>query len=121
MIQALVSHGKRRFHCRVARTLWAQAKGLMFSLPLKQHEGLLIDFGATRTDLVHMIFVFFPLCVVCLDEQGRVVAVTKKAYPFSPFAAWVRCRYVLEVRPDEGKDFEIGQRLTIKLLKKNSP
>jgi hypothetical protein len=52
-----------------ARNFLARGKGLMFSSPLPQGGGLVID----PCNSIHMFFMRFPLDVLFLDKEGRVV------------------------------------------------
>lgn len=55
---------------RVADSFFARLKGLMFSEPLKENEGLLI----TPCNSVHMMFMKYPIDAVFIDDSGRVEA-----------------------------------------------
>lgn len=58
-------------------------------------EGLLLDPGGS----IHTFFMRFPLDVVYLDRNGRVLRIAERmpAWRIGPIV-W-RCRYVLELPP----------------------
>ncbi len=60
----VLAHRARR-----ARTFFDRGRGLMFSPPLPGGAGLVID----PCNSIHMFFMRYPLDIVFLDRQGRVV------------------------------------------------
>ncbi len=60
----MLAHRARR-----ARTFFDRGRGLMFSPPLPGGAGLVID----PCNSIHMFFMRYPLDIVFLDRQGRVV------------------------------------------------
>jgi uncharacterized protein len=75
---------------RVVRcdTFWRRGRGLMFRGSLAEDEAYL--FVERRESVaqaaIHMFFVFFPIAVVWLDRERRVVD-TALARPFRPYYA----------------------------------
>ncbi|RLC67331.1 MAG: DUF192 domain-containing protein [Chloroflexi bacterium] len=88
-------------------------RGLTFRRTLDHDEGLLLIANReSRTDAtIHMFFVFFPIAVVWLDQNGRVVD-AKLARPFRPFyTPRAPARDVLEGPPGLLKQVQIGDQL----------
>ena len=54
---------------RVAKSFAARGRGLMFTAPLAPGEGLVI----APCNSIHMFFMRYPLDVIFLDAQNRVV------------------------------------------------
>lgn len=75
----------------VCDTPWARARGLMFRRALGEGEALWfrLDRPGRWTAAIHMFFVFFPIGVVWLDREGRVVD-QALARPFRPWYAPVQ-------------------------------
>ena len=69
-------------------TFWKRGWGLMFRRPLAEEEVYL--FVERRESVaqmaIHMFFVFFPIAVVWLDQNKRVVD-KALARPFRPYYA----------------------------------
>lgn len=88
-------------------------RGLMFRRELPPGEGLLfVENRTSRVDAsVHMLFMAFPIAVVWLDEDFRIVDQTlarpwRLAYvPSRP------ARYTLEANPELLTRVEIGDEL----------
>jgi uncharacterized membrane protein (UPF0127 family) len=75
-------------------------RGLMFRRRLAPGEGLLlVERSAGRTQTaIHMAMVFFPLGVIWLDDDRRVVD-KRLALPWRAYAPSAPARYVLEGEP----------------------
>ena len=94
------------------------ARGLMFSKQLQEHESVIIDvkkesrLGAS----VHMFFVFFPIDVVWLNNEMKVVDIAHRLLPFTPFRMPKRpARFILELpsKSAQEKNIKIGDLLKI--------
>jgi uncharacterized membrane protein (UPF0127 family) len=102
----------------LARARWCksfacQLRGLTFRRDLPPDEGLLLaGRRENRVDTaIHMFFVFFPISVVWLDREGRVVD-TRLARPFRPIYVPVRpARDILEGPPELLDRVSVGDRL----------
>ncbi len=88
-------------------------RGLMFRRALAQERGLLLR-GTRLSRLetaIHMLFVFFDLGVIWLDDQGVVVdrCLARRWRPlYLPRCA---ARDVLEVTPERLEEFHVGDRI----------
>ncbi|MFH1133513.1 MAG: DUF192 domain-containing protein [Nanoarchaeota archaeon] len=75
---------KRRLASEVTacRSIPSKALGLMFHRKLKDEAFLFLFKGKQRVSL-HMLFVFFPIDVLFLDEKKRVVELKERLLPFA--------------------------------------
>ncbi len=71
-------------------------KGLMFSPGLKD-QGLIFIFNEEKKVQLHMFFVFFPIDVIFLDSNKKVVEVKKKLMPFTIYNPKEKAKYILEL------------------------
>ncbi|MHB8093686.1 MAG: DUF192 domain-containing protein [Candidatus Aminicenantales bacterium] len=78
---------------RVVLSRFGQLKGLMFSAP----RPLVFDLGREKPVWMHMMFVFYPIDVVLLDEGFRAVAVKPGFRPFAVYVPGIKARYILEL------------------------
>jgi uncharacterized membrane protein (UPF0127 family) len=88
-------------------------RGLTWRRTLGDDEGLLlVGQRESRADAaIHMFFVFFPIAVVWLDREGRVVD-TRLARPFRPlYVPRATARDVLEGPPSLLRHVEVGDQL----------
>lgn len=79
---------------RVVLSRLGQMKGLMFSAP----RPLVFDLGREKPVWMHMMFVFYPIDVVLLDEGCRAVAVKAGFRPFTVYVPGKKARYILELQ-----------------------
>lgn len=81
----VINQTKNKIICDEAKLYSGISKylGLMFSFPLKKSQGILIQISKKdKSNLgIHMLFVFFKISAIWLNEKNRVVKITK-AYPF---------------------------------------
>ncbi|MGC9358206.1 MAG: DUF192 domain-containing protein [Anaerolineae bacterium] len=106
-----------RLPLRVRRcdTFWCRLRGLMFRRELPSDEGLLfVESGESRMlTTIHMLFVFFPIGVVWMAADGRVVDMVV-ARPFRlRYTPHAPAKYYLEGPPALVEWVEPGERLTI--------
>ena len=87
--------------------------GLTFRRALGENEGLLLvgKRESRRDAAIHMFFVFFPIGVVWLDGEQRVVD-AQLARPFRPFyAPQAAAKDILEGPPSIVERVRVGDRL----------
>ena len=90
------SDGRLVCRARVADSFAARFRGLMGAADLPRGEGLLLP----RTRSVHTHFMRFPIDVVFLDEERRVVAVARSLRPWG-MAGAKGAKSVLELAAGE--------------------
>lgn len=79
---------------RVARSFVARGRGLMFTRDLPEGSGLVID----PCGSIHMFFMRFPLDVLYVDRDHRVVRVQREIRPWRVGPLHTRgARYVIEL------------------------
>ena len=82
--------------CRVAKSFASRFRGLMGAARLPSGSGLLLP----RTSSVHTHFMRFPIDVVFLDAEWRIVSVVEELRPWR-FAAAKAAASVLELAGGE--------------------
>lgn len=102
---------------KVADTILSRAFGLMFSKKSNFNYGLVFDlkresvFGAS----LHMFFVFYPINVVFLDKDKKIVDIKENFKPFSLYSTKKQCRYLIELPITIDKSYySINDRVTWK-------
>lgn len=96
-------------------TFWRRLRGLMFRRRQAVAEGRVYLFMDRRESIaqtaIHMLFVFFPIAVVWLDGEKRVVD-KALARPFRPYYAPGRpAQYYVEGHPSLLERVSIGDQL----------
>lgn len=77
----------------LADTYFKRLKGLMFKKNLAYNEGLII----TPCNSIHMFFMKFPLDVLFVDKENRVVGVLEGIKPWWISKVFFRANYVIEL------------------------
>jgi uncharacterized membrane protein (UPF0127 family) len=98
---------------RRADSFFTRLRGLTFRRQLEADEGLwLIWERESRVEAaIHMFFVFFPIGVLWLDGESRVVDKVL-ARPFRPFyAPRAPAGSVLECQPEVLQRVEVGDKI----------
>jgi uncharacterized membrane protein (UPF0127 family) len=99
-------------HCN---TYWTRLRGLMFRSSHAVADEQVYIFGEKRESVaqttIHMFFVFFPIAVVWLDAEKRVVD-KKLAKPFRPiYAPNGPAQYFVEGHPSLLERVTAGDQL----------
>lgn len=94
----------------VAASPWQKTKGLMFRGSLKESEGLLMDFEGEKKPGIWMPLMQFPLDLVFISADKKVVDVRENVRPISfDFRTWriyvpkEKCRWVLEINAGDAR------------------
>lgn len=77
----------------VALTNFEKARGLMFSPP----KNILFKFNHESKLNFHMVFVFYPIDIVFIDADSKVVDMKKWFTPFTCYYCKAKSMYALEV------------------------
>lgn len=98
---------------RLARSMWTRFWGLMGRRELPEGQALLID----PCSSIHMFFMRFPLDVIFLDDDHRVVKVVEGIKPWR-MAMGGSARKALELRTGAAANAQVepGDQLTIEGL-----
>lgn len=87
-------------------TLWQQTKGLIFS----PRKTLVFVFSKEKRVSLHTFFVFFPITVLFLDENKKIVEQTIMK-PFTLYFPQQKAKYIVEI-PGEIKHVKTVQFYT---------
>ncbi len=96
---------------RYCKTWWSQARGLMF----KNRQNLVMEFPSSRKISLHMFFVFYPIDVLILDENKKVVEIKRNFKPFTVWNSKEKGKYVVEIgrKEKENNRYYINQLIKI--------
>jgi hypothetical protein len=98
----------------LATTAWEKMKGLMFEDQKRFNYALV--FCLPRESIanasIHMLFVFFPIDVVYLDRNQKVVDIAKNLQPFSlGYVPKKPSKFFVEMPAGKSEGIKIGHRL----------
>lgn len=98
---------------RLCADFFSKFRGLMLRSDLPETDGLIFVYGKeSRIDTsIHMFFMAFPISVVWLDSQQRVIdSVLAKTWR-PAYAAAIPAQYVIEARPSLLDRVAVGDHL----------
>lgn len=88
----------------VIKSAWGKARGLMFS----KKKNLMFVFNKETIIPLHNFFVFFPIDVLFLDKNKKIVEIKKNFKPFSYYKPKNKAKYVVEIAKNK-KEYKIGE------------
>ena len=99
---------------RFCDSIFSKATGLRFRW-IKDDEAYVFRFEKPQKVLMDMLFVFYPIDVVFLDKDFRIVEVKERFMPFSFYSSKKDANYIIELKNCSVKKFElfIGDKLEI--------
>jgi len=83
-------------HLRLLKTSHEKALGLMFSKE-KKDFALIFFFSKDLIISLHMFFVFYPIDVIFLDSEMRIVEIKENFKPFTIYNPKKKARFVIEL------------------------
>jgi len=89
----------------ICKSWYSKLKGLMFSR--KDSKNLIFVFNDEKKVGLHMWFVFYPIDVVLLDSDKKVVEIKERFMPFGWFNSKEKAKYVLELYSGAVQDGKI--------------
>jgi uncharacterized protein len=78
-------------------SMFSKARGLMFAKE-KSQQALVFHFRKERYISIHMYFVFFPIDLVYLNKNNRVVEIKRNIRPFAYYSPKKKAKYLLELK-----------------------
>ena len=94
---------------KICSSIISKTIGLMFS-PRK--KSLVFVFNKEQKVPLHMFFVFFPIDVLFLDSNKKVVELKRNFKPFRLYNPTKKARYVIELPSGLDKITKIGDKLS---------
>jgi hypothetical protein len=83
---------KEEKHCK---SEWSKLRGLMFTRKLR--KALIFSFKKEQLIWVHMFFVWYPIDILWLDKNKKVVQLKDKLRPFRIIPSRKPAKYIVEL------------------------
>jgi hypothetical protein len=100
---------------KMCDTFFSRLLGLMFSKPLSEEGGIVMDekTSSKMNSAIHMLFVSYPLAVLWLDPDLVVVdKVLAKPWALA-YVPKAPAQWVVELHASRLDDFTVGDQLTL--------
>ncbi|MBM3200290.1 DUF192 domain-containing protein [Candidatus Woesearchaeota archaeon] len=94
--------------------IFSKSLGLRFAKPLEKGQALILaaEKESISETMIDMLFVFFPIDVLWLNERKEVVDIKKSVKPFTPLLIPKKpAKYVIELKAGSTDNIIIGDRL----------
>lgn len=96
----------------VCKTFLSQALGLMF----RKKQNLVMIFKKEKKVSLHNFFVFYPIDVLVLNEEMRVVEIKRNFRPFTFWKSKEKGKYVIELGREDAKgEVKVGEVMGIRI------
>jgi uncharacterized protein len=79
----------------ICKSSLSKAVGLMFSK--KSDKGLIFVFEKEQIVPLHMFFVFYPIDVLFLDKNRKVLEIKRNFKPFTCYTPKNKAKYLIEL------------------------
>jgi hypothetical protein len=99
---------------KLADSFFKKFKGLMLESKQKFDYALIFEFAeqGTARNAIHMLFVFFPIDAVYLDENRKVVDIARNLKPFALFYAPKKpAKYLIELPKGKTEGIELNDEM----------
>lgn len=93
---------------KICRSWFSKARGLMLS----KKKNLVFVFDKEKKIGLHMFFVFFPIDVLFLDKNKRIIEIKRNLKPFSFYTSKNKAKYVVELA--EKNNYKIRDKINFK-------
>ena len=101
----------------ICKSFFSKAKGLMFKRQFVDC-GYVFEFRKEIIGSIHMLFVFFPIDIVWLDKENRVIEIKENIKPFTPsIIPRNKCKSFIEIPVNtiKNKNIKINDKIEINL------
>ncbi len=93
---------------RICTFIFSQAMGLMF----RRKQNLIMIFPTERRIRLHNFFVFYPLTIIILDQNQRIIEIKHNFKPFTFWNSTAKGKYVLELA-EMNTEAKLGNQLKL--------
>jgi len=83
----------------ICKNIFSKALGLMFS----KRKNLIMFFNKERRISLHNFFVFYPIYIIILDENKKVVEIKENFKPFTFWNSKNKGKYLIELGKEKSK------------------
>ena len=90
-----------------ARTIFRQSLGLMFRKNIPSGYSMIFVLEKPSAVNVHMLFVFFPIDVIFLDENKKITGLSRLR-PWVGYKAMKNIKYLLEMKAGAIEKFKLS-------------
>ncbi len=101
----------------IADSFWKRFRGLMFKRSFEEGKALLFQFPKKRKFRIHTFFVFFPIDLIYLGENFKVLEIKNNLSPFSFYNPERKAHKLVELPGKTIETINIEKGDTLKIPK----
>ncbi len=94
----------------ICDSFFSQVRGLMF----RRSNNLVMIFPTERKISLHMFFVLYPIDVLVVDENNKIVEIKRNFKPFTVWNSSQKGKYVIELA--NNGSYEVGDLIDFLML-----
>ena len=91
----------------VCKSYFSKASGLMF----RSKRNLVFLFDKEVKEPLHMFFVFYPIDVLFLDKDKKIVEIKRNFKSFTFYSPKNKAQYIIELAIDYSINYNVGDQL----------
>jgi uncharacterized membrane protein (UPF0127 family) len=95
---------EEEIHCK---TKVQMGRGLMFRF---EKKNLIMYLTKEMKAYLHMFFVFYPITVLLLDKNKKVIEIKERFYPFTEWHSKNKGNYIIELSKNH-PELQVGDHL----------
>jgi uncharacterized membrane protein (UPF0127 family) len=86
----------------------------MIGLRFSKQKNLIFDFKTEKKEIIDMFFVFYPIDLIFLDKDKKVIELKRNFRPFRIYKNKIPSRYMIELKKGiiKEKNISIGDKLS---------
>jgi uncharacterized protein len=96
---------------KICNSIFSKALGLMFSKK-NNNLGLIFIFDKEKLVPLHMFFVFYPIDVIYLNRDKKVVEIKRNFKPWKYYNSKKKAKYVIELVTGKAKEIKLNDKIS---------
>lgn len=95
---------------KICKTFLSKTIGLMFSRKIEDY-GLIFHFEKEEKISLHMFFVLYPIDVLFLDKNKKIIEIKRNFRPFGIFEPKEKSKFIIELPSNSTRGTRIGDTI----------
>ncbi len=97
---------------KIIKSSLKQIIGLMFS----KQKNIIFEFKKEKKELIHMFFVFYPIDLIFLNKNKKIIELKQNLKPFTIYKSKNKAKYILELKKNtiKNNNIKIDDKISFK-------
>lgn len=84
---------------KFCKNMFSKGLGLMFS----RRKNIVLEFKKAQRIGLHMFFVFYPIDIMFLDANKKIIEIKRNLKPFRVYTSQKKANYIIEIGKERKK------------------